>query len=270
MPKDELILIKRYKYDVKRDYDKDETEYTWSLSENAYVLDAYQYNLNTYIVRTYWNYEGSGDMVDSDHYEYLSLTVFPIKLEDINNIEKVNEIVSKEKGHNIQIGDRPRVNIKNEESFTSSNYYHVLEAINSYLANKKKEEALKENPLPNVIFVSTNNTPKSCIIYDFDSHASLGTLFYNCTSVCIKPLDEKSQKLIGVNRPLCYFYPANRGAINVYAYIYEKSGEQKIIVSKENKFYLGDSCGICSYDNSKPGPLTPEEVQKILDFVNKK
>ena len=99
-----------------------------------------------------------------------------------------------------------------------------------------------------------------------DSDAGLGTVFYNCTSVVIKPLDERSQKDLGIERTLCYYYPAERGSVHVYAYMNENREDRMIGVSKNSVFQMGDSAVICAYVKGKPEPLTPNEVQKILDF----
>ena len=45
---------------------------------------------------------------------------------------------------------------------------------------------------------------------------------------------------------------------------------REFIVSKESKFQMGDGAAICAYVNRKPAPLTPNEVQKILDFTTEK
>lgn len=266
MANQELALLKRYKFDKSVTRDRNDEEYTWSASEEVYALDVYEYKLNTYAVKSDWYYKGSGDMEGSDHYESLSFTVYPIAPEDAQSEEAVLAIASGKEGHKTEIGDRPQVDIRTEEAFTRSIHYHVIGAIDAYIADKKKAEASKENPLPNAVYVSDDKAPKPTVVYDFESHAGLGTVFYNCTSVGIKPLGEESQKNLGIDRPLCYYYPADRGSVRACAYSSEDMVHRKIIVSKESKFQMGNGAVICAYVKRKPAPLTPDEVQKILDF----
>lgn len=266
MTDDKLKLLKRYRYDKNATRDRNEEEYTWRASEEVYALDVYEYKFNTYVVKSDWYYKGSGDMEGSDHYESLSFTVYPIKPDDAKNEEVVLLVASGKEGHKTEIGDRPQVDIKSEEAFTRSIRSYVIGAIDAYIADKKKAEALAEKPLPNAVYVSEDNAPEPTVVYDFDSHAGLGTVFYNCTSVGINPLGEESQENLGIARPLCYYYPADRGSVRVYAYIDERRVHRSIGVSIGSKFQMGDSAVICAYVKHKPAPLTPDEVQKILDF----
>lgn len=268
MPNNELTLLKRYKFDKSVTRDRNDEEYTWSASEDVYALDVYKYKLNTYVVKSDWYYEGSGDMEGSDHYECLTFTVYPIAPNDIESEETVLAIASG-KGHETEIGDRPQVDISDEDAFTRSIHYYVIAAIDGYIADKKKAEASEEEPLPNAVYVSDDKAPKPTIVYDFDSQAGLGTVFYKCTSVGINPLGEESQKNLGIDRPLCYYYPADRGSIGVYAYINEGMKQREIIVSKKSKFQFGNGAVICAYVKRKPAPLAPDEIQKILDFPTK-
>ena len=194
--------------------------------------------------------------------------MYPIPPDDVELEEAVLRVASGKEGHKTEIGDRPQVDIKSEKAFTRSIHYYVIGAIDAYIADKKKAEASEEKPLPNAVYVSKGNAPKSTIVYDFDSHAGLGTVFYNCTSVVIKPLGEESQKNLGIDRPLCYYYPADRGSVRVYAYIDERRVHRSIGVSMESKFQFGDSAVICAYIKRKPAPLTIDEVEKIMHFPN--
>lgn len=268
MANKELTLLKRYQFDKNVTRDRDDEEHTWRASEEVYALDVYQYKLNTYVVKSDWYYNGSGDMEGSDHYESLSFTVYPIAPDDVESEEAVLAIASGKEGHKTEIGDRPQVDIKSEEAFTRSIHDHVIGAIDAYLADRKKAEASAEKPLPNAVYVSKRDAPKSTIVYDFDSHAGLGTVFYNCTSVGIKVLDEESQKNLGIARPLCYYYPADRGSIGVYMYMSENRKQRDIIVSMGSKFQMGNGAVICAYVKCKPAPLTIEEVERIMDFPN--
>lgn len=274
MADEKLKLLKRYRYDKSETRDKDEAEYTWSATENVYTLAVYEYRLETFVVRSSWYYKGSGDMEGSDHYESLSFTVYPISPEDAENEEVVCQIASGEGGYATQIGDRPQVDIKDEEAYTSSVHYYVMGAIDAYIAERKKNEASRENLCPNAVYVSNGAAPKSVVIYDFDSDAGLGTVFYNCTSVGIKPLDERSQKNLGIDRPLCYYYPVGRGVPGVTAILgsemFFATEGRYISVYMSNKWDTGNSAVICAYENGKAKPLTSEEVQKILDFPTEK
>lgn len=184
--------MKCYRYDKSETHDRNDEEYTWSASEKVYALDVYKYKFKTYVVKSCWHYTGSGDMVDSDHYESLSFTVYPIAPDDVESEETVLAIASGKEGHETRIGDRPQVDIKSEEAFTRSIHYYVIGAIDAYIADKKKAEASAEEALPKAVYVSKDKAPEPAIIYDFDSDAGLGTVFYNCTSVGIKPLGEES------------------------------------------------------------------------------
>ena len=268
MANNELSLLKRYKYDKRVTRDRDDVEYTWSASEDVDALDVYEYKRNTYVVKSRWHYEGSGDMEGSNHYEDLSFMVYPISPENAESEEAVLVTISGNNGHETRIGDRPQVDISDEEAFTDSIHYRVIGAIDAYIADQKKAEALKKETLPNAVYVSRDKAPKSTTVYDFDSDAGLGKVFYNCTSVVVKPLDEESQTDLGIDRPLCYYYPADRGSIGVYMYISEDMKQREIIVSKGSKFQFGNGATICAYVNGKPAPLTIDEVEKIMHFPN--
>ena len=270
MANNELSLLKRYKYDKRVTRDRDDVEYTWSASEDVDALDVYEYKRNTYVVKSRWHYEGSGDMEGSNHYEDLSFMVYPISPENAESEEAVLVTISGNNGHETRIGDRPQVDISDEEAFTDSIHYRVIGAIDAYIADQKKAEALKKETLPNAVYVSRDKAPKSTTVYDFDSDAGLGKVFYNCTSVVVKPLDEESQTDLGIDRPLCYYYPADRGSVCVYAYMNERGEDRTIGVSKASIFQYGDSAVICAYVKHKPTPLTSDEVQKILDFPTQK
>lgn len=270
MGNQELTLLKRYGYDKKQTRDRNDEDYTWSASENVDAIDVYQYKSNTYVVRTCWYYSGEGDMEGSEHYESLCFTVYPIALEDVDNEETVRAIASGKEGHKTEIGDRPRVDIRDEDAFTRSISYYVIGAIDAYIADKKKAAGAEEKILPNAVYVSKDTAPKFTVVYDFGSHAGLGTVFYNCTSVVVKQLDEYSQKNLAIDRPLCFYYPAERGTVRVSAYMSEDKKQRGFIVSKDSKFQYGDSAVICAYVKCKPAPLAPDEVQKILGFSTKK
>ena len=265
MANEELTLLKRYRYDKKESRDKNEKEVTWSASETVDALDVYEYKGHPYVVRSDWYYSGSGDMEGSDHYDSLSFTVWPLAPEDVGSEEAVLRLASGKEGHKTSIGDRPRVDIQSEEAFTKSVHYYVIAAIDTYLADKKKAES-EEKLLPNAVYVGKNKAPKSTVIYDFDSQAGIGAVFYNCSSIAVQPLGEESQENLGIDRPLCYCYPADRGSVRVCAYADEKKANRRIIVSLGSKFQTGDGAVICACVQRKPAALTPEEVQKILNF----
>ena len=144
MANNELSLLKRYKYDKRVTRDRDDVEYTWSASEDVDALDVYEYKRNTYVVKSRWHYEGSGDMEGSNHYESLVFTVYPISPDDVESEETVLRVASGNEGYKTEIGDRPRVNIRSEEAFTSSIHYSLIGAIDAYIADQKKAEASEE------------------------------------------------------------------------------------------------------------------------------
>ncbi len=268
MSDNELKLLKCLRYDKSETHDRSEDGYEWSAKENATALNEYLYQGKPYAVTADWYYSGSGDGVDSDHYESLTLTVHPIPPEDMYDEAKVLAAVQAP-GYKHQVGDRPQVRISSQEAFNGDIHFKVIGAIGAYLASEKKKalEALGEKAVPNAVQVYKESggktpVPDARIVYDFDSDAGLGHegIFYRCSSVCVKALDEGSRKEFGIDRALCYYYPAERGTPHVYA------GEGRIGVYFSNWWDTGGSAVICAYENEKPGPLTPDEVQKILDF----
>lgn len=266
MTSNELTLLKRCRYDKSEWRDSNEEEFTWSASQDVYALDVYKYKGKTYAVESSLSYSGKGDIVDSDHYESLTFTVYPIETDAAESEEAVLALTSGKDGHKTRIGDRPQVDISSEEAFTKSVRHHVIAAIDAYVADLRRAEASCGKVMPNAVYVDHGKARKPTVIYDFSSHAGIGTVFYNCTSVAVKPLDEESQKALGVIRPLCYCYPADRGAVGVYAYCDENMKYRDIIVSMKSKFQSGDGAVICAYVKDKPAPLTFEEVRTILDF----
>jgi len=264
----QVKLLHRYHYDKSETHDKSDDGYSWSASETVSALDVYDYNGTPYIVSTDWYYEGSGDMADSDHYRSLSFLVYPVEPTDVEDEEKVRGIVADTKGYENRVSDYPNVNIRDEDSFTSSIRPHVIGAIQAYLANekKKKAESCGEQPVPNVVKVYEKYAPEAEIIYDFDTDAGLGRVFYNCTSVGMEPLGEDSQKELGIERPLGYYYAVGRGKPRVYACRGFFDNCPTLGFRRSNWWDTGDSAVICAYESGVPGPLTPEEVQKILEY----
>ncbi len=213
-----------------------------------------------------WYYSVRGDGVDSDHYESLTLTVHPIPPEDMYDEAKVLA-AAQAPGYKHQVGDRPQVSIRSQEAFNDDIHFKVIGAIGACIANEKKKavEASGEKAVPNVVQVYKEGAPDAKIVYDFALDAGLGHegIFYRCSSVCVKALDEESRKEFGIDRALCYYYPAERGTPHVYAC------EGRIGVYFTNWWDTGSSAVICACENNKPGPLTPDEVQKILHYSTK-
>jgi len=266
MSDSELKLLKCLRYDKSETHDRSEDGYEWSAKENATALNEYLYQGKPYAVTADWYYSGSGDGVDSDHYESLTLTVHPIPPEDLYDEAKVLA-AAQAPGYKHQVGDRPQVSIRSQEAFNDDIHFKVIDAIGACIANEKKKtaEASGEKAVPNVVKVYKEGVPDAKIVYDFDSDAGLGHegIFYRCSSVCVEALDEESRKEFGIDRALCYYYPAERGTPHVYAC------EGRIGVYFSNWWDTGSSAVICACENGKPAPLTPDEVQKVLNFPTK-
>ncbi len=271
MSDSKLKLLRCLRYDKSETHDRSEDGYEWSAKESATALNEYLYQGKPYAVVADWYYSGSGDGVDSDHYESLTLTVHPIPPEDMYDEAKVLA-AAQAPGYAHRVGDRPQVSISSQEAFADNIHFKVIGAIEAYIANEKKKalEASGGKAVPNVVQVYKDSggktpAPDARIVYDFDSDAGLGHegIFYRCSSVVICPLGGASQKQLGIDRSLCYYYPTGRGTPRVYAY------EGGIGVSFSNWWDTGGSAVICAYENGKPGPLTPDEVQKILDYPTK-
>ena len=87
-------------------------------------------------------------MVDSDHYESLSFTVYPIAPDDVESEETVLAIASGKEGHETRIGDRPQVDIKSEEAFTRSIHYYVIGPSMRTLRTKRKQRLQQRKRFP--------------------------------------------------------------------------------------------------------------------------
>ncbi|MBQ9746963.1 MAG: hypothetical protein IJW21_09100, partial [Clostridia bacterium] len=170
--KNGLKLLKRYSYDKdgKREYG--DGGYTWSASETVCALDVYDYKGTPYIVETYWYYKGSGDYVDSDRFQSLSFTVYPINSADAYDEEKVRARVASTKGYEKHIGDDPLVNTRDEMAFMDNVRCYIIGAIDAYIADEKKKmaEACGKSAVPNAVRVYKSGAPKAEIICDFGSN----------------------------------------------------------------------------------------------------
>lgn len=271
MLNNKLELLKSYEFDKRETHNRDDSEGTWSATENVTALHTYSYRGNAYIVLTVWYYSGEGDMADSDHYRSLSFRVYPIDLADAESEERVRQIMSGTEGFESHAGGYPNIDIRTEDSFTRYISDKVKGAIDEYHAVKKKTEAISSGQeiLPNVVKVYYRDTPNTEVIYDFGSHAGLGQAFYRCTSVSIHELEIHPDCKSPIDRPLCYYYPADYGKISVCIVPDFFNPAPVLVVARSSKFQPGNSAVICAYVDGKPAPLTPDEVQKLMDFANR-
>lgn len=265
-----LILLKRFRFDKSKEKEKSESDYTWSASESCTALDTYSYKGNTYVVASCWSYEGSGDMADSDHYWSLYFKVYPIPTDYAENESKVLEITENSEGFHKSISDNIPLSFSDEEAFTISMRYRIPDVIDAYLANEARirREQEEKKLVPNAVMVYDSYLPTAEVIYDFSSDAGIGTVFYNCTKLRIVKLDEESQQNLGISRKLCYCSPDGRGCPTVSAYTSTSDNFGTITFRRNNRWDTGDRAIICAFEKNKPAPLTPDEVQTILDFVN--
>ena len=265
----ELKLLKRYKYDKNENYDVYEERRAWSSKTTVLAVDAYDYGGTPYIVSTYWYCSGSSDREVSDYYRDLTFKIYPIDIADVDDEQKVMSI-AETKGFKKQVDRAPHLDTRSEENFTESIKYYLIGAMHSYLLDEKKREAeaCGKKIEPNVVMIRDMRSPETEIVEDFETQEGLGVVFYRCSRVRIAELDEDSQKALGIERPLCYYSPEGEGRPTIF---FERSyydNRPTISFRHANRWETIDKVALCAYEDLKPAPLTPNEVQKILDYTN--
>ena len=152
--KDKLKLLKRYQYDLTRQYDADPETRTITNLVMLDVLDVYEYDGTTYIVFISWynkEYDEHGDY----YYRSLLLKVYPVDAADVDDETRVRAIMAEGNGFKKELSvgpylptsygdDRGRdgnydclyFSTRSEENFTKDIRSRVIFALNEYLAEK--------------------------------------------------------------------------------------------------------------------------------------
>ncbi len=286
MAYENLKLIKCFRFD------KDEQrwgmcdEWVSKYSDKASGLHTFSYdsklpflNKEAYAVTTDYSAHGQSDGVDSEHYDNIYVYLYPIPIEDAEDEEKVKAVVENTECVYSGSFDASQIHLYNESYYTDSIMWPVFYAIDAYKSSIKKKEIqiqVKKDEItvaPNAVKVYKEEglEPDPRTILDFDSNTTLAEQWYlgePCSSVGVDPMHGESMEALGIDRPLCYFYPISGsfGHPSVHAYI-RHNGEKRIIVHFPNWWDTGNSAVICAYVNERPAPLTAEEVKKILNFA---